>query len=236
MNILIIAAHPDDEVLGMGGTIAKHTSQHDTVSIIYMATGITGRRELSESEYEIKNIPKKIQEDWQKEIGKLRQDANKSARLLKVKNVKFFDFPDNEMDGIHLLKVVKVIEKEIKTAKPDRIYTNHYGDLNVDHKVVYNATLVACRPTNFPVKEILSFEVLSSTEWSYPYNFNPNYFINIEKYLGKKIKAMELFVNEIRKFPHPRSSENIKHVARRWGSVSGFNAAEAFELIRRLDK
>ena len=236
MNILIIAAHPDDEVLGMGGTIAKHTSQHDTVSIIYMATGITGRRELSESEYEIKNTPKKIQEDWQQEIGKLRQDANKSARLLKVKNVKFFDFPDNEMDGIHLLKVVKVIEKEIKSAKPDRIYTNHYGDLNVDHKVVYNATLVACRPTNFPVKEILSFEVLSSTEWSYPYNFNPNYFINIEKYLGKKIKAMELFVNEIRKFPHPRSSENIKHVARRWGSVSGFNAAEAFELIRRLDK
>ena len=236
MNILIIAAHPDDEVLGMGGTIAKHTSQHDTVSIIYMATGITGRRELSESEYEIKNIPKKIQEDWQQEIGKLRQDANKSARLLKVKNVKFFDFPDNEMDGIHLLKVVKVIEKEIKSAKPDRIYTNHYGDLNVDHKVVYNATLVACRPANFPVKEILSFEVLSSTEWSYPYNFNPNHFINIEKYLGKKIKAMELFVNEIRKFPHPRSSENIKHVARRWGSVSGFNAAEAFELIRRLDK
>jgi len=236
MNILIIAAHPDDEVLGMGGTIAKHTSQHDTVSIIYMATGITGRRELLESEYEIKNIPKKIQEDWQQEIGKLRQDANKSARLLKVKNVKFFDFPDNEMDGIHLLKVVKVIEKEIKTAKPDRIYTNHYGDLNVDHKVVYNATLAACRPANFPVKEILSFEVLSSTEWSYPYNFNPNHFINIEKYLGKKIKAMELFVNEIRKFPHPRSSENIKHVARRWGSVSGFNAAEAFELIRRLDK
>ena len=236
MNILIIAAHPDDEVLGMGGTIAKHTSQHDNVSIIYMATGISARRELSESEYEIKNIPKKIQEDWQQEIGKLRQDANKSARLLKVKNVKFFDFPDNEMDGIHLLKVVKVIEKEIKTAKPDRIYTNHYGDLNVDHKVVYNATLVACRPTNFPVKEILSFEVLSSTEWSYPYNFNPNHFINIEKYLGKKIKAMELFVNEIRKFPHPRSSENIKHVARRWGSVSGFNAAEAFELIRRLDK
>jgi len=188
MNILIIAAHPDDEVLGMGGTIAKHTSQHDTVSIIYMATGITGRRELSESEYEIKNIPKKIQEDWQQEIGKLRQDANKSARLLKVKNVKFFDFPDNEMDGIHLLKVVKVIEKEIKTAKPDRIYTNHYGDLNVDHKVVYNATLVACRPTNFPVKEILSFEVLSSTEWGYPYNFNPIILSILKNILGKKLR------------------------------------------------
>ena len=236
MNVLIIAAHPDDEVLGMGGTIAKHTSRHDNVTIIYMATGITARRESSEQKHTIKNIPKKIQEDWQQEIEKLRRDAKKSARLLKVKNIKFFDFPDNEMDGIHLLKVVKVIEKEIKSAKPDRIYTNHYGDLNVDHKVVYNATLAACRPVNFPVKEILSFEVLSSTEWSYPYNFNPNYFINIEKHLEKKISAMKLFVSEIRKFPHPRSSENIKHVARRWGSVSGFNAAEAFELIRCLDK
>ena len=236
MNVLIIAAHPDDEVLGMGGTIAKHTSRHDNVTIIYMATGITARRESSEQKHTIKNIPKKIQEDWQQEIEKLRRDAKKSARLLKVKNIKFFDFPDNEMDGIHLLKVVKVIEKEIKSAKPDRIYTNHYGDLNVDHKVVYNATLAACRPANFPVKEILSFEVLSSTEWSYPYNFNPNYFINIDKHLEKKISAMKLFVSEIRKFPHPRSSENIKHVARRWGSVSGFNAAEAFELIRCLDK
>ena len=236
MNVLIIAAHPDDEVLGMGGTIAKHTSQHDNVSVIYMATGVTARRELLESEYKIKNIPKKIQEDWQQEIEKLRRDAKKSAKLLKVKNVKFFDFPDNEMDGIHLLKVVKVIEKEIESVKPDVIYTNHYSDLNVDHKVVYNATLAACRPSSFPVNEIISFEVLSSTEWSYPYNFNPNYFINIEKHIEKKIKAMELFVNEIRKFPHPRSSKNIRHVAGRWGSVSGFKAAEAFELIRHIDK
>ena len=236
MNVLIIAAHPDDEILGMGGTIAKHTSQNDNVSIIYMATGVTARKELSKSEYEIKNIPKETQEKWQQQIEGLRQDAKKSAKLLKVKNVKFFDFPDNEMDGIHLLKVVKVIEKEIEIAKPDRIYTNHYSDLNVDHKVVYNATLTACRPSDFPVKEILSFEVLSSTEWSYPLGFNPNYFINIEKHLEKKIEAMKLFANEIRKFPHPRSPENMKYVAGRWGSVSGFKAAEAFELIRRIDK
>ena len=234
MNVLIIAAHPDDEILGMGGTIAKHTSQHDNVTIIYMATGITARKEPAE--YEIKSIPKKIQEKWQQEIEKLQQDARKSAKLLKVKTVKFFDFPDNEMDGIHLLKVVKVIEKEIKIAKPDRIYTNHYGDLNVDHKVVSNAVLTACRPSSFLVKEILCFEVLSSTEWSYPYNFSPNYFSNIEKHLTKKVNAMKLFKSEIKKFPHPRSLENIRSVAARWGSVCGFKAAEAFEMIRKIEK
>ena len=234
MNVLIIAAHPDDEILGMGGTIAKHTSQHDNVTIIYMATGITARKEPAE--YEIKSIPKKIQEKWQQEIEKLQQDARKSAKLLKVKTVKFFDFPDNEMDGIHLLKVVKVIEKEIKISKPDRIYTNHYSDLNVDHKVVYNATLTACRPSNVLVKEILCFEVLSSTEWSYPYNFSPNYFSNIENHVTKKVNAMKLFKTEIRKFPHPRSPENIRNVAARWGSVCGFKAAEAFEMIRKIEK
>ena len=236
MNVLIIAAHPDDEVLGMGGTIAKHTSQHDNVSIVYLVTGITARREISVSGDQIKNLPKKIQEYWRQQIEKLRQNAKESARLLKVKNVKFFDFPDNEMDRVDLLDVIKVIEKEIKNVRPDRIYTNHYGDLNIDHKVVFNATLSACSPYNFPVKEILSFEVLSSTEWNYPYNFNPNHFVDIESHLEKKINAMKLFVNEIRKFPHPRSSENIKSVARRWGSVSGFKAAEAFELIRRINK
>ena len=236
MNVLIIAAHPDDEILGMGGTIVKHTSQKDNVTIIYMATGITARRTPLKPEYEIKDIPKKVLDEWQKDIEKLRNDSKKSAKLLKVKNVRFYDFPDNEMDGIHLLKVVKIIEKEIKTLKPDRIYTNHYSDLNVDHKVVFNATLTACRPSGSPVKELFSFEVLSSTDWSYPYNFNPNYFVNIEKHIDKKIKAMELFHGELRKFPHPRSSENIKHVARRWGSVSGFKDAEAFELIRHIDK
>ena len=125
---------------------------------------------------------------------------------------------------------------EIKETKPDRIYTNHYGDLNVDHKVVSNAVLTACRPSSFLVKEILCFEVLSSTEWSYPYNFSPNYFSNIEKHLTKKVNAMKLFKSEIKKFPHPRSSENIRNVAARWGSVCGFKAAEAFEIVRKIEK
>ena len=235
MKILVIAAHPDDEVLGMGGTIKKLSTSGNEIKTIFLSTGILARRPF-ESRVSDNVYTKRFLSQVDRKLKNLRREAKDAAKVLGVDQIDFLDFPDNEMDGIHLLKVVKVIEKEIKSAKPDRIYTNHYGDLNVDHKVVYNATLAACRPANFPVKEILSFEVLSSTEWSYPYNFNPNYFINIEKHLEKKIGAMKLFVSEIRKFPHPRSSENIKHVARRWGSVSGFNAAEAFELIRCLDK
>ena len=228
MNILIIAAHPDDEVLGMGGTIAKHTSKKDNVSIDYLATGITSRN---------KNNSKKIKENNLKDIKKLQNDAKKSAKSLKVKNVKFYDFPDNKMDGVELLDIVKIVEKEIRTLKPERIYTNHYNDLNVDHRVVFNATITACRPSStLSVKEILCFEVLSSTEWNFPYNFNANYFVNIKGHIEKKIKAMKFFSGEIRKFPHPRSPENIRHAAGRWGTISGFLEAEAFELIRKFDK
>ena len=118
MNVLIIAAHPDDEILGMGGTILKHTSQKDNVTIVYMATGITARR----SSNEIKSNEEK---KFQKKILELRKDSLKAANLLNVKNVKFYDFPDNQMDSITLLNVVKAIEKEIKSVKPERVYTNH---------------------------------------------------------------------------------------------------------------
>jgi len=228
LNVLVVAAHPDDEILGMGGTILKHASRNDNVTIVYLATGITARKSSSK----IKSTEDK---KLQKDILELRQDALKAAKILKVKNVKFYDFPDNQMDSITLLKVVKAIEKEIKLVKPQRVYTNHYGDLNIDHKIVSNATITACRPLNGPVKEIFSFEVLSSTEWSIPYSFKPNYFVNIKKQLPKKIKAMEKFKGEIRDFPHPRSSKNMNYVAGRWGSVSGFEAAEAFEIIRKIE-
>ena len=231
MNVLIVAAHPDDEILGMGGTILKHTSKKDAVTIVYMATGITSRK----ANDEIKSSKDK---KFQNEILKLRQDALKAAKILQVKNVKFYDFPDNQMDSITLLKVVKAIEREIKLVKPERVYTNHHGDLNIDHRIVSNATITACRPLtkSGTVKEVLSFEVLSSTEWSYPYSFKPNYFVNIKKQLPKKIKAMEKFKGEIRDFPHPRSSKNINYVAGRLGSVSGFEAAEAFEIIRKIEE
>jgi LmbE family N-acetylglucosaminyl deacetylase len=235
MRVVVFVAHPDDEVLGMGGTILKHSQKGDFVKVVYLATGITSRRSTNFQNSVSYEQNENKRKEMQKEIKDLRNDAKKSCNTLKVKDSKFYDFPDNEMDSVPLLKIVKVIEKEIKETKPDRIYTHHFHDLNIDHRTVFNAVLTATRPIGSSVKEIISFEVPSSTEWNYPTQFNPNYFIDIKSQLSAKIKAMKSYKNEIRNFPHPRSVENLKNIAERWGSVSGMKSAEAFEIIRKIE-
>ena len=235
MNVLIVVAHPDDEVLGMGGTMLKHALKSDKVYVVYLTGGITSRRSVN-----YKNMPryylnKNEQKKIEKQINELKKDSKNACQILKVQKQKFYDFPDNEMDTVPLLKIIKVIENEIDEIKPYRVYTNNYGDLNIDHKIVFNATLTACRPFSSYVKELICFEVPSSTEWNYPTNFNPNYFVNINSYLTKKIKAFSMYKNEKRKFPHPRSAENLRINAKKWGVVSGINAAEAFEIIRMVE-
>ena len=236
MNILVISPHPDDEVLGMGGTILKHAKNGDKVTIAYMTTGITSRRSSNYESVSSYQSDKKQKSIMKNQIEELRKDAEKSCKLLKVKKTIFFNFPDNELDTVPLLKIIKSIENVIKEIKPDRIYTSHYGDLNIDHRIVFEAMLTACRPVKFPVKEIVCFEILSSTDWAFSYEFKPNYFIDIKNELDYKIKAMQKYKNEIRKFPHPRSIENIKNSAHKWGTVSGLKSAEAFQLIRKFEK
>lgn len=236
MNVLVVVAHPDDDILGMGGTILKHSEKGDKVKILYMATGITSRRSSNYENALTYDFDEKELQMMEKEIEKLRENTRKASKILKVKDILFFDFPDNEMDSVPLLKIIKTIENVIYDFKPDIVYTTHYGDLNVDHRIVYEACLTACRPIAHDVKELISFEVASSTEWNYPSKFNPNYFVDINKQLGKKLKAMSMFENELRTFPHPRSLENLKMIAGRWGSVSGTKAAEAFEIIRKIDR
>ena len=236
MKILVVVAHPDDDILGMGGTMLKYSKKGDQIKVIFLATGITSRKKSGHTNATKYEVNKKEEKNMCDEITVLRSQAKKACKSLLVNNVNFYDFPDNEMDSVPLLKIIKVIEKEIRSFKPEKIFTHHYNDLNVDHRVVYNATLTACRPINTPVKEIICFEVPSSTEWNYPSNFMPNYFVNIDKQIDKKIKAMEIYRNEIKKFPHPRSSKYLKINASRWGGVSGNSSAEAFEIIRKIEK
>lgn len=224
MKILVIAAHPDDEVLGCGGTIAK-LSGKNKVSTLILGEGVTSR---------IRAFTQKTKA----ELSMLRDDIITANMVLGVKNVYAENLPDNKFDTIPLLDITKIIEKHVEKIQPEIVYTHHYGDLNIDHRIVFNAVLTACRPlVNCSVKKILSFEVPSSTEWNAnnPINsFNPTVFENIHKTMNKKIEAMSSYRNEIRTCPHPRSAEKIKALAEIRGSNSGMEFAEAFVLIREL--
>ena len=207
----------------------------DSVRVVYLATGIKSRRKSGHKNSSFNESDKTELDYLEKEIESLRNDSRKSCKLLGVKSNAFYDFPDNEMDSIPLLKIIKTIEKEIDKTKPQRLYTNHFGDLNIDHRITFQACLTACRPLGKKSPDLFSFDVISSTEWSYPYNYNPNYFIDITNQLERKVKAMKNYKHELRKFPHPRSIEGIKVTAKKWGTVCGKKAAEAFEVIRIIE-
>lgn len=235
MKALVIAAHPDDEVLGMGGTITKYAKAGHEIKIIIMATGIFSRRSSSYRNSTFYNTDKKTTDKMEKQVHELQKDAIRAAKVMGVKNIEFMDFPDNEMDKISSLEITKRIESAIMNFRPDVVFTHSQNDVNIDHRMIYDSTITATRPlSKFKVKEVISFEVPSSTEWYFPSKFSPNMFIDIDKELMTKIKALSCYKSEIRKFPHPRSSEGLEVIAKRWGTVSGFMAAEAFCLIRQL--
>ena len=223
MNILVIAAHPDDEVLGCGGTIAREAIEGNEVYISILGEGVTSRyehREKADSEL----------------ISKLHNQSNQVASFLGAKEIFMYNLPDNQFDTVPLLDVVKIIEGLVDKLAPTVIYTHHCSDLNIDHTITHRATLTATRPfPGQPVKDIFAFEIPSSTEWAFGQlqgSFNPNVFVDISKTLDKKIKALEIYVEETRTFPHPRSQEALRSTAKYRGSAAGFAAAEGFEVIR----
>ena len=223
MIILVISAHPDDEVLGCGGTIARLTQEgHDVYNAI-LGEGITSRYEKHE------------QAD-RSLIKELRNRCRQVSRLLGVQELFLYDLPDNSFDTVPLLEIVKIIDKLINRIQPRVIYMHHGGDLNIDHAITNRAVLTATRPMiGGHVKQIYTFEVPSSTEWAFGQSklvFQPNVFVDISATLETKLKAMQIYENELRSFPHPRSLDALRVIARRWGSVVGLEAAEAFELVR----
>jgi len=235
MKILVVAAHPDDEVLGMGGTIKKLSKEGNEIKTIFLSTGILARRPF-ENKASDNIYTKRFLSQVNIRLKNLRKDAKNAAKVLGVDQIEFMDFPDNEMDIVSNLQITKTIENEISNFKPSIVYMPTKYDVNVDHQAVFNATLTATRPQkNSKIKEVISFEIPSSTEWFFPLEYSPNIFVDISKEIKSKFLALKKYKNEIREFPHPRSIIALEAIARRWGSISGFQYAEAFSLIRKLN-
>lgn len=221
--VLVVAAHPDDEVLGCGGTAARRAAAGDALHIGILGTGLTSRGGGQEGGAAMRA---------------LQADARAVAGMLGAKSIVFGDFPDNRMDERPLLEVVKQVEAWIAEIRPEVVYTHHAGDLNVDHRVTNLAVLTATRPLPAStVRELYAFEVPSSTEWAFGQAgpaFRPNVFEDIASTIDVKVHCLERYSGEIRAFPHPRSGEALRAAAKRWGSVAGLSYAEAFELIRSV--
>lgn len=222
-KILIVAAHPDDEVLGCGGTIARLVEEgHEAYSLI-LGEGVTSR--------DIRR-GKKARE---KELKRLKTQALDANRILGTKDIFIHDLPDNRFDTVPFLEIVKTIERIKDEIEPDTIFTHYERDLNIDHQITYRAVITATRPmSNESVKEVYSFEVLSSTEWNFPLTYSPDVYFDISNYLERKIEAMEKYKTELMNYPHPRSIEGIRLSAKKWGMQVGLEYAEAFKLIRMI--
>lgn len=228
-TVLVIAAHPDDEVLGCGGTMACHAAKGDEVYSVILAEGLTSREN------------ERNRDVHRKEFTILHDAAHKANDILGVKQLKLLEFPDNRMDSMDRLDIVKVIEELISEIKPNIIYTHHIGDVNIDHRRIHEAVLTAVRPIpgNHYIEELLYFEIASSTEWmttgSAP-AFTPNWYIDIEKTLDLKLKALEAYEYEMREWPHARSVKSLDYLAKWRGANIGVEAAEAFMLGRKIIK
>ncbi len=218
--ILIVAAHTDDEALGCGGTIARHVDHGDIVHAIFITDGISSRA-------------KKNKEEFNRRINA----ANSAHKILGISEVHHLNLPDNQLDTLPFLSLVKKIEKLIYKLSPQVIFTHHHGDLNIDHRITHQAVMTAVRPTpKNTVKEILAFEVLSSTEWQTPNKlpFLPDTYIDISKYLKTKIRAVQSYDLEMHPIPHSRSIKHVEYLAYHRGLSVGTVAAEAFMTIRRI--
>lgn len=225
-SVAVIAAHPDDEILGCGGTIARLARNGASVNILLMTDGEGSRGYSREGDLASRQAARS-------------SAAEKCVKYLGFNSVTQLSFPDNEMSGSILLSVVQAVEKFIERFTPKVVFTHHSGDVNVDHRITHDAVLAACRPQpGHCVKRILFFETPSSSEWNTPASrtsFVPNYFYDISDVLDKKLGALEIYRDEMRPFPHSRSIEGVNALARWRGASVGLAAAEAFMIGRIIE-
>ena len=227
-KILIVVAHPDDELLGLGATMHKLiTTQNVNTHVVILGEGITSR-DIERNEFSRKN-----------DLDIHKSNVYKAQQAIGYHSISLHNFPDNRFDSVDLLDIIKVIEHEKAKFSPDIVFTHHGGDLNIDHQKTFEAVMTACRPLKEEIiNTIVTFETPSGTEWrspSDPRHFLPNLFVEVhEKDVDAKILGMESYEFERRKYPHPRSPEALKILSQRWGILNGVDYDEAFCLIRKI--
>jgi len=220
--VAVIAAHADDEALGCGGTVARHVAEGEFVHLVLMADGVKSRLSAAEAD-----------------VGRRLAAMENAQTILGIKSVTLLSLSDNQMDDSPLLHTVQKLEPIMAQIRPEVVYTHHYGDLNVDHRLTHEAVMTACRPIpGQTVAEIYGFEVTSSTEWATPQKsqFVPTLFVDISEQLPTKLKALEAYNEEMRAAPHSRCIQHTEALARHRGYSMGVDAAEAFEVYRIIRK
>ena len=215
-KVLVIAAHPDDELLGCGGALIRHTDQGDEIQSIIMCEGESLRYEG-------------------KEVNQHEATLN-AAKIIGISKTNRFDFPDQRLDKYSLVDLIAPIEKVVNTYQPEIVYVQFGGDINRDHALTFEAASIALRPTTESVREIYAFYTVGSTELKTPAQFNPNVWVNVENQIDRKIRAFSCYASEIREYPHPRSLEGIRNVAAFYGNQCCMKYAEAFMLMRKVER
>ena len=211
--VLVIAAHPDDEVLGCGGAIALHRDAGDPVTVVIATKGRTAEDSSN---------------------GQPQFSYTSAAmKVLDVADYRFLGFPDQRMDTFGLTDIITPLEAIVREIRPRVVYCQYGGDINHDHSVLFRAALVALRPQEPYLQTVLTFDTASSTEWAYPRRFVPDTWIDVNETLTQKLDAMRCYETELREYPHPRSLRALEHRARAWGNQCLMDAAEVFMTIRR---
>lgn len=225
-KILVVVAHPDDEILGLGATMHKLINNYECcVKVLILGEGLTSR------------LDKRDSSKLSKELNIHKSNIIDAGKVIGYDSFGIYDLPDNRFDTVPLLDIIKIVENEKKIFDPEIIFTHHGGDVNIDHQITFQAVMTSCRPTSSEkVNTIITFETPSGTEWiasTDPRKFIPNLFIEIsEEDLRAKIKGMESYSFEKRKYPHPRSPESLTTLAKYRGNSVGFHLAEAFSIVR----
>ena len=213
-RVLVIAAHPDDEIMGPGGTLRRHVLEGDPVHALIVCEGESMRYRG-------------------KEVG-LSEQARRAGEHMGFSGVELLGFPDQHLDGLCLTDLIEPLEERVRKWEPRVVYTHFLGDLNRDHRIVAEAAMVACRPLSLFIEGLFGFETPSSTEWSGTYTFSPNHFVDISATLEHKLQAMGSYPSEVGEDPHPRSLNRLRQRAQYWGSWVMMGAAEPFVLYRQV--